>query len=221
MKRITLIILLILSLTFTAYAEIPLNEQYTQEELDYFYEIAFGLEHGKSNVIHKWDKPEINVSIAGNPTKNHTKELNRVMKELTNLTSIKFKIVDKNADIKVYFINHSDFTKHTSNNKLVQNSYGYFYTWWDRKNVIYKANVFIALDKGVMGEYNHLIREEFTQSLGLMNDSNTYVNSIFYQGTGVEREYTYTDEAIIKLLYEPKIKPGMTKSKIEKLFKKR
>lgn len=221
MKRITLIIFLILCLTFAVYSsEIPLNEKYTQEQLDYFYEIAFGLEYGnQSSVVHKWDKEEIKVSILGSPDKNHIKELKRVINELTDLTSIEFKFVDKCADIKVYFINHDDFTKYVSNNKLVQNSYGYFYVWWNRYNVIYKANVFIAIDRGVMGEYKHLIREEFTQCLGLMNDSNTYVNSMFYQGTGVEKEYTYTDEAIIKLLYEPSIKPGMTKSKINRIFK--
>jgi hypothetical protein len=207
MKRL-ITLLIIFSLTFTTvYAN------------DYFYEIAFGLECGKSNVIHKWDKPEIKISIKGDPTDGYIKEVNKVTKELTELTGITFDMMDENADIEIYFIKQSDFAKHVPNNKLVQNSNGYFYVWWDKNNVIYKAKVLISIDTGVMREQYHLIREELTQSLGLMNDSFAHPDSMFYQGPGLERKYTDIDKEIIKLLYNPKIKSGMTKSRIQKIFK--
>jgi hypothetical protein len=223
-RKIILIKLLILLIIFSfifmtiSYAsESLLKEKYTEEELDYFYEVAFGLEYGNNtNVIHKWNKSEIKFSITG--TDEYVRELNRVIRELTELTGITFTKVDKNADIDIYFINHSDFTKHVPNNKLVENSCGYFYAWWDEDNIIYKAKVLIAIDKGVIGEQRHLIREELTQSLGLMNDSDTCPISMFYQGRGLEEEYTDIDKSIIKLLYETNIKSGMSKSKIKKLF---
>jgi hypothetical protein len=172
MKKIILMKLLILLIIFSlifmtvSYAsennEISLKEKYTQEELDYFYKIVFGLEYdNKTNVIHKWNKSEIKFSITGSDE--YVQELNRVIRELTELTGITFTKVDKNANIDIYFINHSDFTKHVPNNKLVENSCGYFYAWWDEDDIIYKAKVLIAIDKGVMGEQRHLIREELTK----------------------------------------------------------
>lgn len=210
-KLITLLI--ILSLTFTT------TYAYTQEEIDYFNEIAFGLEYGKSGVIHKWDKPEITISVKGDPAEEHIKELNEVMDELSDLTNINFKIVDKNPDIRIYFINHSEFNKYITNKNTAEQNWGYFYLWWRSNNEIYRSNIYIAIDKGTIESQLHLIREELTQCMGLMNDSYSYEDSIFYQGWGTVREYSGVDKTVIKLLYNPKIKPGMTKSRIQKMFK--
>jgi hypothetical protein len=205
-KLITLLI--IFSLTFTTvYAN------------DYFFEIAFGLEYGESNVIHKWGKPEIKISTVGDPAEEHLKELNKVMYELSDLTGMSFKTVDRNPDIRIYLINHSDFSKYIRNKNIVENNWGYFYVWWRRNNEIYRSNIYIAIDKGTIESQLHLIREELTQCMGLMNDSYSYEDSIFYQGWGTIREYSEVDKTVIKLLYNPKIKSGMTKSRIQKIFK--
>jgi hypothetical protein len=228
MKRITLIIsLIIFSLTFTtiSYAseniETPLKEKYTQEELDYFYKIALSLEYGnKSNVIHKWNQPEITVSIVGNPAEEYINQLDNAIYNLNYiLGDTKLKVVDKNGDLKIYFINHSNFHTYISDKDMAEQNWGYFDVWWNNNNEIYKGNIFIAIDKGSMQLQSHLIKEELTQSLGLTNDSYKYENSIFYQGWGDTPKYLDIDRSIIKLLYEPDIKSGMTKSEIQKLFK--
>jgi hypothetical protein len=50
-------------------------------------------------------------------------------------------------------------------------------------------------------EQKHLLREELTQSLGLVNDSWKYKNSIFYQGWTTTTEYSDIDRELIDILY--------------------
>jgi hypothetical protein len=47
----------------------------------------------------------------------------------------------------------------------------------------------------------HLLREELTQSLGLLNDSWKYPESIFYQGWTTTTEFTEMDKRLIDLIY--------------------
>jgi hypothetical protein len=52
-----------------------------------------------------------------------------------------------------------------------------------------------------------------------MNDSYIYPDSMFYQGVGLEEEYTDIDKSIIRLLYDSDIKSGMSKKTIQRIFK--
>ena len=47
----------------------------------------------------------------------------------------------------------------------------------------------------------HILREELTQSIGLLNDSMKYPNSIFYHGWTFPTEYTELDKEVIKMHY--------------------
>jgi hypothetical protein len=87
---------------------------------------------------------------------------------------------------------------------------GYVYVWWDGAGVIDRATVLISTTEVEPEARTHLIREELTQSLGLLNDSWDYPESIFYQGWTFTQEYTELDLAVIAMLYEPTVAPGMT-----------
>ena len=76
------------------------------------------------------------------------------------------------------------------------------------------ASILISSADITQKERSHLIREELTQSLGLMNDSNKYKDSIFYQEWTDIAEYSEIDKAVIKLLYQKKIEPGMSKEQV-------
>jgi len=51
----------------------------------------------------------------------------------------------------------------------------------------------------------------------LLQDSWSYGGSAFYQGWSNPTEFTPSDRAIIRLLYEPQILPGMTLTDLEVL----
>jgi hypothetical protein len=59
-------------------------------------------------------------------------------------------------------------------------------------------------------ERSHLIREELTQGLGLLNDSWDREDSIFYQGWTDITRYAPIDRSVIAMLYRPELTPGMS-----------
>jgi hypothetical protein len=52
-----------------------------------------------------------------------------------------------------------------------------------------------------------------------MRDSDRYADSIFYQGWTDSTEYAEIDKALIKMLYRPEIRSGMSKAQVLEVLK--
>ena len=185
--------------------------QYSQEEIDYFIEIALGAEFGDDMaIIKKWND-DIRIKIEGKPTELDLQTLNHIVSDLNEiLTGIKVKIVNKKGNVKITFSPESDFASIDPN--YVPTNYGFFWALWHDDNyVIYDASILVSSADISQEERSHLIREELTQSLGLMNDSDKYKDSIFYQDWTSVTQYSDIDIAVIELLYQKTIKAGMNK----------
>jgi len=190
------------------------TNNFTQEEINYFSEIALGAEFGDEiPVIKKWNK-NIRIKIEGEPTSEDLEIINDIIVDLNELISgIKIKLVEKKENLTITFSPESDFGSIDQN--YIPTNYGFFWALWHDDNyVIYNASILVSSADITQNERSHLIREELTQSLGLMNDSGKYIDSIFYQKWTDVTEFTEIDRAVIKLLYLKKIKPGMTKDQI-------
>lgn len=188
-----------------------------QEELDYFIEIAFGSEWGSADYpIRKWkDNPDI--SVFGDPTQEDMESLNAVIRDINSLQStIHLETVDNNPNIEVYYVPLSDFNKYIEN--PTPNNWGLFYYWWDKNYNIYQAKILIATDKPTQVERSHLIREELTQALGLVRDSSKYEDSIFYQEWTRTTNFSKMDKALIKLMYDERIKAGMSVEEVQNVL---
>jgi hypothetical protein len=72
----------------------------------------------------------------------------------------------------------------------------------------------ITSQKVTQRERSHLIREELTQSLGLMRDSYKHPNSMFYQPWTDVTEFSDLDRALIQLLYSADLRAGMTRTEV-------
>jgi len=191
---------------------------FTQEEIDHFTEIALGAEFGDEvPVIKKW-ADDIRIKINGEPTEVDIQTINDIVNDLNEIIDeIKVKIVDKKENATITFSPESDFTSIDPN--YVPTNYGFFWALWHDDNfVIYNASILISSADINQKERSHLIREELTQSLGLMNDSNKFEDSIFYQEWTDVVEYSNIDRAVIKLLYLKKINPGMSKEQVLKIL---
>jgi hypothetical protein len=190
------------------------TNNYSQEEIDYFTEIALGAEFGDEvPVIKKWTN-DIRIKINGEPTDFDLQTINNIISDLNKLiTGIKIKQVDKKENLTITFAPESNFT--TIDPNYVPTNYGFFWALWhDDYFVIYDASILISSADITQQERSHLIREELTQSLGLMNDSDKYKDSIFYQEWTDVTEFSDIDRAVIKLLYLKRIKPGMSKEQV-------
>ena len=192
----------------------PNSNNFSQEEIDYFTEIALGAEFGDEvPVIKKWTD-DLRIKIEGKPTEADLLIIANIIDDLNELISgIKIKLVDKKETLTITFAPESDFT--TIDPNYVPINYGFFWALWHDDNfVIYNASILVSSADITQKERSHLIREELTQSLGLMNDSDKYSDSVFYQEWTDATEFTVMDRAVIKLLYYKKIKPGMSKDQV-------
>jgi hypothetical protein len=194
-----------------------LKKVYSEQELEYFFEIAFGTEYGSSTtVLHKCTS-NIRIKVNGIPTSTDLDTLNQLIAELNTLvSSISLSIVSDNPNVEIYFTTVSQFP-------LIEPSYisgnmGYFSVWWNATGAIYKGRILIASDMVSQQERSHLIREELTQNIGLFKDSWRYQDSIFYQGWTDTIAYAPIDCSIISLLYDPSLRPGMTQDQVKGAF---
>ncbi len=191
---------------------------YTDKEIEYFTEIALGTEYGNNTqVIRKWDS-DIRIKINGNPNEKDLETLNHVISEINEIIGdkISVSIVKTNQNIDINFVPLSDF----SICNAAPGNYGYFNCKW-RNNVIYECNICIATENNLLQEErSHMIREELTQSLGLMRDSLKYRDSIFYEGWTQTQRYSEIDRKMIEMLYSENIRPGMRKEEIEFILRK-
>lgn len=192
--------------------------KYSQEELNYFLEITLGSEWNDMNYpIRKWtDDPRI--SVFGEPTSQDHETIKEVIEDVNNnQNSIELKLVDENPNVEIYFVPLNDFGKYVSN--PMPGNWGLFYYGWDGKYNIDSAKILISIDKPNQIERSHLIREELTQSLGLVRDSYKYKDSMFYQEWTTTTEFSEIDRKLIQLLYDDRIKTGMTKDDIINMLK--
>ena len=184
------------------YRAVPVEERVdethttSEQEIEYFFETALGAEYGASQpVIHKWSD-NIRIKINGTPTSEDLDALNRIITELNSLiNTITLDIVTRNSNIDIYFDTVDHFLSIEPN--YVSGNMGFFWARWNDAGAFYKGKILIASEGISQRERSHLIREELTQILGIMNDSNRYEESIFYMGWTDTIEYLAIDRAIL------------------------
>lgn len=193
-------------------------EQYSNEEIQYFFEISLGSEYGDDvEVIKKWmTSPKIKV--LGDPNEKDLIALNKVINELNSVTGLNMQFTETNHNLAIYFIPEKEFKSVLQQYQPV--NYGYFWTWWDSRHEIYKATILVSTSGITQLEREHLIREELTQSLGLMNDSNKFQDSIFQLAWTDTISFSPMDVKIIEMLYKPEIKPGMSRDEVLEILAK-
>ncbi|MBE9180103.1 DUF2927 domain-containing protein [Oculatella sp. LEGE 06141] len=193
---------------------------FAPEEIDYFLEVAMGAEWGgASSAVRRWED-EIRVQYFGSPTPADLATLQTVIAEVNDLigSTTRLRLVNTNPNMEIYFTPESSFRRYEPN--YVPTNMGFFWTWWNQDNVLNRARILIATQGITQQERNHLIREELTQSLGLMQDSYRYADSIFYQGWTEVTQYSTLDKTLLQMLYHPRIRAGMARSEVESILQR-
>lgn len=189
------------------------SASYTQEEIDYFLEVALGTDYGDSEqTIKKWAE-DIEIDVLGTPTEADLQTLEGVVEEINSLIDgVEMVIVEQNPNVDLHFAPEDDFGSIESN--YVPVNYGFFWSYWNGNDELYESRILISTDEITQAERSHLIREEVTQILGLMNDSTRYEESIFFEGWTETNSYAEIDKSVIEMLYREDIQPGMTAKEV-------
>lgn len=205
--------------------ERPLSSIELSAEKKYFLEVAFGSEITTSyNNIRKWEG-DVNIFLPDSSLAYLNEEVTKVIDEINTIQkSITLKRVYKQTESNfiIYFGHAEDYVTlyEAATAPYISANDGMFWIYWNNNYTIYKGSMYV--DYFRVTESNcerHLVREELTQALGLMNDSYEYPESIFYQPWTCGTAYASMDTLLIKYLYNPLIKAGMSKSETTTLIK--
>ena len=190
---------------------------YTEEEIDYFLDVAFGSEFSNSFPrIRKWSRA-VKVRVAGKPTDADRAMIQQVIDDLNALDGVVEVGLDaRDSNVEIHFAPEREFSRIDPN--YVPVNLGFFWAKWDRSGKIYQARILITTEGVTQKERSHLIREELTQILGLMRDSGRYPQSIFYQHWTDVTRYTDLDKTAIEILYCPEIRANMTESQARRVL---
>lgn len=216
------LVLIVLCVVVGVNLKLGKEQRYSEDEIAYFKEIALQVEYGSgSQLIHKW-KEELKIKVIGEPSTGDSAALETTMDELNGLCGnlhMRHAQEDEEANVEMYFIPHSEFlTKNYVAKSVLEDNWGLGIIWWNRFGEINRAVVLIATDQANSLERAHLIREELTQSLGLLNDSWEDPESMFYQGWGTQ-DYTARDVKVVQMLYDPRINPNMAEFEVDSALK--
>ena len=213
------LILLTLLLTALWRCEPPVTRSgYTEEEIDYFLEIALGTEYGGAQpVIRKW-RQDLKINLMGTPSETDMKTLDDVIKELNGIIDgVSLWEVEGQANVEIHFLPEDEFSQIEPN--YVPLNYGFFWVQWNGDGELTFTRILIATDEVItQAVRSHLLREELTQSLGLMRDSNRYPDSIFYQGFTNTTAYSEIDKVVIEILYLNEIRTNMTEAEVREVL---
>jgi hypothetical protein len=205
------------------------NKQLTAQEIeDYFVEIALGSEFGKGKkIIRKWRRNiKYMVASVGVVNAELTTELTKMVRELNILIGGKPQITEvydrAEANFVIFFGKASNYVNiyEPKAENLAKTNWGLFYVSPDKDGFMIRGTMYVDTERiKLMKEQKHILREEFTQALGLMNDSFKYPNSIFQQKWTDVNEFSPIDRELIKILYHPRIKAGMNETRVRSIIK--
>jgi hypothetical protein len=177
--------------------------RYDQETNEYFDEIVMYSEFSKTRRSSpiRWST-DMRIYVDGEKPDYLISELNKIVMELNDLIDpIQIRVITRKQDANyiIFLGSNTEFAERYSSidkDKLERN-WGYFEVYPNR-GVMYVDLERASFD---FDSQKHLLREELTQSLGLLNDSWKYPKSIFYQGWTTTTVYSEMDKRIIDMLY--------------------
>ena len=202
-----------------------------KEIYNYFLKIALKTEYGYSpNKTIKWTEPMKVFISQKEKYKTQVSIIQETIEKINNLVSDGFKIelteYTHNSNTIIYLGNRERINelRKTFLKDFNVNFAGLADIEVDFVNFnIVKARIFIDTDE-ILEDQRAIILEEITQSIGLMNDSEIYTDSTFFQNKILPDKKYHNhfdiDKELIKLLYSPYMKPGLDSKKVEKVFRR-
>jgi hypothetical protein len=194
--------------------------EYEIDVIDYFKDIALGFEFGNtSNITRKWNS-EMKVFIGGEPSFELLAEFEKIRTEINELKTDGFNVTVVNDSLQSnYYIFFGSGTKYAEmfpdEANLVNSNWGLFYLLWNGQNQFYSGHMYVDIIRANSIEQKHLLREEFTQSLGFARDSQLYMESIFQSDWTTTIEYAPIDQDLIRLLYHPEMSVGLNELEVD------
>ena len=218
----------------------PFHEMYTGEQIAYFRELAFGCDSESeeltgfkcnSDYVTKWRGP-IRVGVAGQPSRSDLSGIDQVIDQLRVLIRpVDIYRDDSDPNLTIHLIPGDQFGRISSHFPSGRSG---SLTFQDSPGNLVAADVVVDSTENERIRRN-LILNGLTHALGLSSASWTYPDSVFYRGHWIDEtrdwegrlkaargpsailEFTEIDKAVLRLLYDPRIKPEMDDEDLQRI----
>lgn len=191
-----------------------------EDVIRYFNEVCLDAEfvnNGNASVVQKWAAP-IRYILHGDATNEDVQTLSAFTAWLNTIDG--FPGISQTADpdeanLRIHFCSEDGLLAILGNN---------FYgtdggvTFWYRDDEIYDAVICYRTDLD-QALRNSVILEEIYNGLGPVQDTDLRPDSIIYSGFSQPQALTQIDELILRLLYHPRIKCGMSAAECEAVIR--
>jgi hypothetical protein len=197
--------------------------------VDNLMEIVFGSEFvgEDSNVVRKWTVP-LRIAIYAKEPQRYGALVEPVLQQLRGLTGLDMRLVDRAAPAQNAYIlilgreqfyayaqSHLSPGKNPRTNTYLD-CFGVFAA--DRGGAINELTAVIP-ESASETTKRSCVTEEVAQALGLPNDSFTVKPSIFNDDDEYQ-DLTWQDRLFLRVVYDPRVRPGMTRGAFEPLAKR-
>jgi len=213
-RKRTLILLTILCL-LSCNSTKQLTKGLSPEETNILLQSIINAEFGNQlERVKKWDQ-DLLVFLKNPEHEILVNEFEKIIQEINNLSgsiSIKRVFDESKANYVIFFSNKDSYAKFEPRaSKYLERNFGFFWLRWNRNFVIERGSMYVDVER--IKDINcqkHILREELTQSLGIMNDHDGEEKSIFYQVWTCTTNYSELDKKIIRIFLDNKVMAGMT-----------
>ncbi len=180
--------------------------------LPYYREIALNAEHGTvDGKVHKWTRPilfYVRPSPDAEKYDYYIQELAARLEAIPGFPGIRRVVNAEAAELTLEFVTADEMNGITG--AYGDPAYGYAHvSWYNSSGALFSGSIFIVREaESSEADVLHALTEEFTQAMGLLNDSYRYSDSIFYQGYSTVTQYSEADLTLLKLHYAVEIPAG-------------
>jgi len=192
------------------------THQMISVEHQFAEEVLLGAEYGtKTNSVRWVSAPTVSAFYANDEERLILSEtLSQINEALTgtNVQMVEGAPNDRQSSIRVYFapLAELDSIAQSEGFRYITGNLGLVWNFWNPSHEIVRSVVLIAKDKLKGQMLKHIVLEELTQSLGLMDDSALFQDSVFYSsegdGGGATR-LSIQDRKLIRFFYSH-LRPG-------------
>ncbi len=194
----------------------PLHSELYIEGLDaetvinYFAEVCLDTEFGdkaSNQYVRKWTQP-IYYRVFGTPSETDSAVLNNFVSVVNTIPGFPGMYPTESEygiDLEIYFCGERDFLNIMGSDFV--GCWGGVTFWYDSFE-IYSETIAIRTDIP-QSNRNSIIPEEIYNGLGPVQDTTQRFDSIIYQWSDLNTKMSAEDELILKLFYNPAIRPGM------------
>jgi hypothetical protein len=193
------------------------------EMVAYFKEVVLNMEYttgeGDATLVQKWDRP-ISYRIEGVPEHRDAELLNEFTKQLNQVEGFPGirAATGLEQNVTISFLHDKDFVPQFAHLLKGERADGVVQFWYyNNTNGIYSGRIGYRKDASQKTRES-VIPEEIVNLLGI-SDTTARKDSITYQYSNEATEPSAVDWSIIKLLYNPKIRCGMTAAECETVIR--